>query len=607
MTQPSMDNAMRRLVPLVLGLAVLLTGCVNRDREPPGRAAEANTTDPYWVEQSTPRRKIAVVFVHGLFGDTTGTWTNDNGASFFDLLKSAPEVGGKVDIFAFGFTSNMISGGSLDIGQASVTMHESLDYHGVTDYESIVFVAHSMGGLITMRELISHPELRGKVPLLVFYATPQEGAQISRIARLVVKNPAVRQMFPADANAYLRQLNEDWVRVRNSTPRPTLVCAYETLPTGGAVTVVPWATATRNCDAVAPAISEADHITLVKPDRQEHEAVIVLVNALRRHVLPTLEASAWATPDFVPEADHWTFPITDINGRNGAGIVNRSGIPQHYRVEVDTPRYLMVSPEAMPRVLPADSREDIKLVLVNELQPEYRLRLRLGSSPERLVIARIPDMQAALAERAQRINTVAEAMNSYLASEQNRASFNLLSAAQQDRKAAGIALTALAPQTSDLPPGSRWIIVADTLSSIEWPQRAAVALRMAERTSPRITTHPGVRHLAAVVASQAGGRGMPHSAPLASPPSIPPEVQLARSEDPGTWKQLAERMQAVPAMRSDGFLLEGDLLSAEGDSAGAQSAWLRADEIRSTPITEQRLEDGTAETAELQVERDEGT
>lgn len=32
-------------------------------------------------------------------------------------------------------------------------------------------VGHSMGGLITMRELISHPESRRKVPLLVFYAT----------------------------------------------------------------------------------------------------------------------------------------------------------------------------------------------------------------------------------------------------------------------------------------------------------------------------------------------------------------------------------------------------------------------------------------------------
>lgn len=91
-------------------------------------------------------------------------------------------------------------------------------------------VGHSMGGLITMRELISHPESRRKVPLLVFYATQQEGAQIARIANEIVSNRVMRQLFPADGNAYLRQLNEDWVRARETVARPTMVCAYERSP-----------------------------------------------------------------------------------------------------------------------------------------------------------------------------------------------------------------------------------------------------------------------------------------------------------------------------------------------------------------------------------------
>lgn len=594
----------RLLLGAALSFAVMLAGCTGggtaTGEEPP--ANDANTTDPHWVRQATPRKKVAVVFIHGLFGGTNDTWTNANGKSFFDLLKSAPGVGDEVDIFAFGFTSNMIKAGSLDIGQASVTMHESLDYHGVIDYESIVFVGHSMGGLITMRELISHPELSRKVPLLVFYATPQEGAQITRIANDIVSNSAVRQMFPADGNAYLRQLNEDWVRVRSSVPRPTMVCAYETVPMGPAP-IVPWATATRNCDTVAPAISSANHITIVKPDRQEHESVIVLVNALRRHVMPRLDASVWDTPDFRQEDDRWVFPLTNINGRNGAGIVNKSEILQQYQMAVDDPNYLILSPETMPRVLPAGLREEIKLVLVGDLQPEYRIRLRLGSSPERTVIARIPDMDAALAMRAQRKTAVAEAVNTYLASQENLDSFNALSAADQQVKVADMALTALAQQTADLPQSTKWVVTADTLSGIGWTQSATAALRTAERDVPQIAKTPSARHLAGVIAAQSGKQDVFRSTttPSAAPdalPSQPAKLQFAASADRDTWQQLAERMQAVPAMKRDGLVLKGDVLQAQGDSNGARRAYLQARRIRATPLVDSKLEAAQEAAAE---------
>ena len=48
------------------------------------------TKDPHWVCQAAPHARTAVVFVHGIFGDTNGTWANDNGRTFFDLLASAP-------------------------------------------------------------------------------------------------------------------------------------------------------------------------------------------------------------------------------------------------------------------------------------------------------------------------------------------------------------------------------------------------------------------------------------------------------------------------------------------------------------------------------------
>jgi pimeloyl-ACP methyl ester carboxylesterase len=74
-----------------------------------------------------------------------------------------------VDFYAFGFTSKMFQRRlAEESARAAIKLNDYLQRDGVDKYDQIVFVAHSMGGLVTMRELISHPEIRAKTPLLVF-------------------------------------------------------------------------------------------------------------------------------------------------------------------------------------------------------------------------------------------------------------------------------------------------------------------------------------------------------------------------------------------------------------------------------------------------------
>ena len=47
----------------------------------PDHTDASNQTEPTWVKQHTPHAEIAWVFVHGIFGDTLGTWTNSGGTS----------------------------------------------------------------------------------------------------------------------------------------------------------------------------------------------------------------------------------------------------------------------------------------------------------------------------------------------------------------------------------------------------------------------------------------------------------------------------------------------------------------------------------------------
>ena len=322
-------------VVLVVGLALLTTGCGSDN-------TAANTTDPHWVKRSSPNEKVAVVFVHGLFGDTDGTWTNASGQSFFKLLEAAPGVGRQLDIFAFGFTSNAIKSGSLDIREAANMLEQSLQYNGVWDYPTVVFVAHSMGGLIVMREMVDNPAHREKVSLMVFYAVPQEGSQITAIAQHVVRNPAVKQMLMADQNDFLKLLSDEWGRVP-SQDKPTIICAYETAPLDG-VMIVPWSSATRFCDGVPAAIEGTDHSTIVKPDRPSHPSMVVLVNALTKYVFGRPNSPILSTPDFVPEGDHWTYELTDPDGRNSARLVNQGDRKLEYTIARISDPKLMVLP-----------------------------------------------------------------------------------------------------------------------------------------------------------------------------------------------------------------------------------------------------------------------
>ena len=48
-------------------------------------------------------------------------------------------------------------------------------------HNEVVFVAHSMGGLIVQRLLLTHHDLAPKVRFIYFLSTPQEGSAIARL------------------------------------------------------------------------------------------------------------------------------------------------------------------------------------------------------------------------------------------------------------------------------------------------------------------------------------------------------------------------------------------------------------------------------------------
>jgi len=215
-----------------------------------------------------------IVFVHGIFGDSYTTWQNKQGLYFWDLMKD-DDIFKNSAVFAYGFPSPLLDGGfSIDQAVADMSLH--LRNSHVLDHKQIIIVAHSMGGLVAERFLLTFQTAVGnKVPLLFLYSTPQEGAAITRVVTRVSRNPGVEQMLPGGNNQYLANLEQEWRQAQEDRRISTkIVCAYELQPTYG-ITIVDQLSGTRFCSGVSYPI-DANHIDIVKPSSTGDKSYIAL-------------------------------------------------------------------------------------------------------------------------------------------------------------------------------------------------------------------------------------------------------------------------------------------------------------------------------------------
>lgn len=588
----------------LLCLFALLASITSCKKEPPSKpdderpAAQANSKDPHWVyPPSTPPARIAVVFVHGLFGDTDGTWTDANtGRSFFEFAKTAPGIGDKIDVFAFGFTSKMAGGGSLDIREASNKLYDHLRFHGLMQYDNIVFVGHSMGGLVAMRTVIGNSDLSEKTPLMILYASPQEGSQVAQIGELLIPNGALGQMTPADANDYLQQLSDDWVRLKARGRAPFVECAYETKKTFG-VMIVPWSSATRFCDAVAPGIGDADHLSIVKPDRPEHDAVIRFVVSMREHVLPRLEATSWETPDFIGEDRHWVYSLGNVTNRNPAVLKNASKVRQRYEIAALAGKDLLILPAlepGKPRELSPGQSETLEFVVLGDLRPEYRFDLKLSSLETRTVLVRIPNMAAAQAERDAQQAAFAQKIRDFIASPEQVARFERLPEAQTQAVIADFARTTFAERIPDLNEGGQWLLASDALARINFLDSAAAALSQAKTRLPAAIEQPSVERLDSAIRLRANERpdrvSTPQPRPTDARAAAPLETAPRTARQQAVYLDLAEQAQKIDALKPEGLVLEGDVMNARGDHDAAAAAYRDAGAIRPSPVVTRKLD-----------------
>ena len=160
---------------------------------------------PYRVQ---PGNNAAIVLVHGFTGKAESTWST-----------MAPQLLGVEalhgwDIISYGYKTELrvdllrgLWAANPDLTALAHSYAGALEASPPLDeYQALTLVAHSMGGLVTQRMLVDHPQIRARTRNVVCYGTPSNGLAKASIFRFLTRQ--VRDMA-ADSN-FLRALRTDW-------------------------------------------------------------------------------------------------------------------------------------------------------------------------------------------------------------------------------------------------------------------------------------------------------------------------------------------------------------------------------------------------------------
>jgi hypothetical protein len=243
------------------------------------------------TSRSGPFKNRVIVFVHGIFGDAQSTWTASNSAYWPRLLLGDSSFNDS-DIYVASYSSPYF-GGNYTVSEIVASLDSQFTRDGVfAKHREVIFVCHSLGGIVVQEFLRTFQKLAVKVPFVYFFAVPEEGAQVVKIARIFNADPLLKILVPdGDLNAYVQDLQNGWLAARFTTHR---FCAYEKKAYPLLGIIVDRSSSTRACDELPVPIDE-NHVDIVKPKNREHQSYTALLNAVK-----TFPIAAKPTPPSKP-------------------------------------------------------------------------------------------------------------------------------------------------------------------------------------------------------------------------------------------------------------------------------------------------------------------
>ncbi|HEY1987654.1 MAG TPA: hypothetical protein VGG85_19720 [Terracidiphilus sp.] len=251
----------------------------------------------YQARADTYKPRV-IVFVHGLHGDRE-TWRAANGAYWPQLIRSDPHFQ-KSDVVVAEYPTPSMRG-QLSTAQLSQILWQGLKQQGVWEHKEVVFITHSLGGIVTEEMLLNHPVDATRVRFIVSYATPHQGSFVANLAKIYDSDPLLTDLRASNDNNFLMELEQRW-RSTQAVARAHRFCAFETRDTAAGagvghylrahIRVVDYYSATYGCDVDTPAQKiDTDHIDIVKPADRSADAYTFFATIYRTHpIIDVVEA-----------------------------------------------------------------------------------------------------------------------------------------------------------------------------------------------------------------------------------------------------------------------------------------------------------------------------
>src|SRR5438876_1037476 len=106
--------------------------------------------DGQWLRK--PKGNVAVIFVHGILSSGETCWRCETNSSWPELLKNE-EALDPIGIYIYTYQTNIFSG-SYRLSDIVDDLKERTNLDGLSDCKQIIFVCHSMGGIVVRKFLV---------------------------------------------------------------------------------------------------------------------------------------------------------------------------------------------------------------------------------------------------------------------------------------------------------------------------------------------------------------------------------------------------------------------------------------------------------------------
>ena len=209
--------------------------------------------------------------VHGFGGNASATW-----GRFPELMQKEPLLT-HWDIYSIGYSTSL----AFDIAGVWSANPEIITLGGLLEavaavppldsYKSIALLAHSMGGLLVQRALLSNSALRLRVSHVLLFGTPSAG--LAKASPFRFWQRQIRDM--AQDSTFIRTLRQDW----SATIESAVPFTFVTIA-GDRDEFVPRISSLEPFPQPCRRVVYGNHLEITKPEDETHLGYKVAVKAL---------------------------------------------------------------------------------------------------------------------------------------------------------------------------------------------------------------------------------------------------------------------------------------------------------------------------------------